>query len=164
MGTSSHYEVEIKLQGINEGNLKKNTGKYIKFGNDIILKKPGQYPQIQTNTIINFIKYWRNNSYSSSYEKNMVGESVHAKNKDIDMEDENFRDLSRIFFQQELRIPEALEFFSKYPEKLSEPDYQALLQSILFFPKSLGENLKITGSTERLAKFVETNYELFRTA
>ena len=140
----------------------------MEWGKDLRLK-PGQYPKLNTNAIKNFCKF-HINAFSShilatqdlDYEKPFIEKNIHAKDHLIDMLDEEFQEFFHIFLENHrLSQVEILEYFIKHPEKLDDPDYQALLEVILFKPYFLSENLAIKGFSEHLTQFIQKNYDIF---
>lgn len=80
--------------------------------------------------------------------------------KDQYEQDPDFLEAAHLFFEPKLSHIEALEYFSNYPNRLKEKDYQTLLHLILF-GEELGSNLKTQGFTIRLDRFIEKNTDFF---
>lgn len=123
----------------------------------------GQYRKITGKPIKQLLFFLRDGKSNLS-EKALS--NIDAKDKrsvgTIEMANEEFRELVRLFLNPELQVVETLEYFTKHPDKLKDSDYQTLLHILLFKTGALDNDLKIAGFAGVLSRFVEKNYEQFK--
>src|SRR5262249_16615669 len=79
-----------------------------------------------------------------------------------DMLDEEFKELAHIFLNPDIQLIETIEYFTKYPEKLTDRAYQTLLHMLLFEQGVLDKHLAIEGFDTQLAQFIKINYEHYK--
>lgn len=92
-------------------------------------------------------------------EKTLLSDNKAHKENEIKMDAEEYQDLRHIFLDRATMIPEALEYFTKNPEKLKSKEYQNLLRVALFQPEVLSEALKRDGIAQAIQNFINRNLE-----
>lgn len=130
-----------------------------KIKSDEYVRFAGQYRDLATKPIQQIIAYLQNNISRS--EKQLL--AAHVKRENIPaMGDEEFKELAHLFLNPDLQLIETVEYFTKHPEKLKEPDYQTLLHILFFEQGVLEKQLKIAGAPEQLNQFIQKHFERFR--
>lgn len=155
---SDDSEVVFRLIDINNDILNQPEVKEIEENSSS--RYSGQYCKVTDSAIKQLFYFFT--VFNKDFDKKLI--YIDAKNGDMkEMLNEEFRELVRPLLAEELRIIETLEYFTKHPQKLKNPNYQTLLQVLLFnFERPLNEELKIAGRAGQLREFVEKNYERFK--
>lgn len=148
--------VTVTLTGVNSDILKVPEVDSIRKRD--YLRYAGQYRKIASPAIQQFINFILSRRI---HLKEKVLVNTDAKECNIDMADEEFKELARLFTNGKLQHIETLEYFTKHPEKLQDTDYQTLLNVLLFQIGLLDKNLAIQGFGDSLAHFIQQNYEHF---
>lgn len=117
-------------------------------------KKPEKYP------IIKFIGYLKLITGKQAVEKSIS--MAKAQDVNVRMADEDFKELATLFTPSNTQLIDTLAYFTRHPEKLKEPDYQILFQTLLFKIGSIDQNLKVQGFKEQLSNFIEKYFEQFK--
>lgn len=99
-----------------------------------------------------------NNNYGHT-EKILLSRPKDCEN--ISMTFEEYQELVHIFLNDQTRIPELLEYFKKYPEKLQEKDYQIFFRIALFSPGIMEIGLKSDGVMQSLEGFLESQFNFW---
>ncbi|NGX41816.1 MAG: hypothetical protein K940chlam7_00090 [Chlamydiae bacterium] len=109
--------------------------------------------------------HWAYSQYCNNFpfrglhsEKELLAD--HVSNHRIGLSDEIFKELGHLFQGGRLIIAESFEYFYRHPEKLRDPDYQALFQ-LLFFAENLfiKERSEKNGIKEKLSHFMSQHIE-----
>lgn len=152
--------VTVTLQGVNSDIF--STKEVKKIRDTPHLRYAGQYREIAAQPIrqlLAFLHTHTGGKFDNRFTEKELSITTASENK-IDMPDEEFKELAHLFLNSDMQHIETLEFFTK--EKLKDPDYQTLLQLLLFQLGLLDKNLSIEGFSRHLALFLQRNYELFR--
>ena len=88
-------------------------------------------------SIREFIKKYRDRSLCPSSEESLIPSVKTSQVKGMSEEEE--AELIHIFVIPELQYSHLAEYFTKYPEKLRDPDYQTLFNMVLFDHEVLGK-------------------------
>lgn len=153
-------KVTVTLSGVGNDILKTHEVKNCKTHSDA--RYAGQYQEIKSQSIgrfINTLNIKDRMERRGLKEKEVANTS--AKKQGIDISDEEFKEIARLFSNSDLQHLETLEYFTKHPEKLQDTDYQTLLDLLLFERGLLDKNLAIEGFGSQLASFIQHNYEHF---
>lgn len=78
------------------------------------------------------------------------------------MQIEEYREIYHSFLDSETVIVEALEYFTKYPDKLLNKDYQILLRGALFGSHSIQMALKQKGVCDNLKAFFKYQFKFWK--
>ncbi len=152
-----HVEVVANLQGLSQEILQQEKVKKI-LKKGFKQRYTSQYPDIQSKSLDQLLT-WLTTSLYPLHEKGIV--STRPQDFKLTISQEDYRELMPLLIPSGNKMHAALEYFTKYPSKLKERDYQTLLQVILF-NTALIENLKLPDFPKLLLKFLENNYQLFK--
>lgn len=98
-----------------------------------------------------------------NFEKQLLTTDLNLKKRGIDLPAEEFKELARITLSKDLQLIEALEYFTKHPEKIANTDYQILFRSYFYRQNLLPHDLKeLPGLGQKLASFIRNTYETYR--
>ncbi|MBA2367894.1 MAG: DUF3638 domain-containing protein [Candidatus Protochlamydia sp.] len=97
--------------------------------------------------------------YNSNEKKALCAEAV---SHHLDMPDEDFRELMHIVTTTTMRKQEVLAFFQKYPEKLKDPDYQAIFKILMLNNANMQKIRPSETITSHLASFMKNSFTHYR--
>lgn len=140
-----------------------------------IMRYSHQYPDQISKTMKQFLLdlsplRLSNTETRFSTERELLA-SVANRDK-LPLTEEEFLELGRLFLKPELHYVELLEYFSKHPEKLKDPEYQILFHALLFrvvwfynddrvIEGILDIELQVQGFSKQLSTFIQNNIEQF---
>lgn len=127
-----------------------------KFLRNSHLRFKGIHRPMAAPAIQNFVDYLLKLSWDNS-EKKLLAD--HVKNHQISLPDEEFKELAHLFSNHEVRLLETLEYFTKHPQKLKDPDYQVLFVMAVFDMGSLEKAKGIKGLDKKVGEFLKSHYD-----
>lgn len=146
--------IRITLRGVNNNLLKVPAVNAIKV--NPVLRFESQYRKVNALQVEGLFQMAMGIGF---YEKDITNSS--SKDFKVDMADEEFREIARLFSFKSVKLIDTLEFFSKHPQKLKDMDYQTLFHVLIF--KGLRSTNPVYTSEwgNWIARFVQQRYESF---